>query len=730
MTGPLKEGNNSSIAPQGNDNKLTRRAFVDNVIIKPGKFLAIDELTGHALSVAVFTGNQLARAKQVPSQIDQLFSRSENLYEVLGKNGLKDFRQVQKADGRYEASFFGKETKLFPHAQETEFTFENISQQEAEALGTLVRLHPDNIRERIEKVVSDIQNKAVKADNLPEVIGTIIGSVSAGRAPGVAGPKGTTTEDSPVEVFRRWAKAHPGTLVALAVGGTVAGAGIAYVAKSVIESMRQSAMSNLSDPTKKGIASPVPVVPVDPEQPKNPEPTPIPTVKAREAGISAREWAKGKENGGFDQEQMFPVIGAVDMKHHKTVDLQLGSLKLAALTDQDLTKTDAGSVRKSVAEKLNADAGLKKLITAVKKDLTSGYSAFKEDELVFVVENGALTQVVTQRNDQLIRFKVESENGAFNLAEWKEYNLLPSLKVEGAYIVRRDIVTGEERKIELKGVNILNFQDVESPTFASAKKYIDTAYQWGSNFIRFQLDLAKFENNENNIAELGKTLDYLESKGMYAVLSPALYGKIGFRRPADEIKRIMPFLTDQFKNRKNVMFGLLNEIEPSKRFAGEIIPGLIEIATAIRQANPDAVLVVPGFIWNKDFSVFVEPNVFPFDNVIFDLHYYMHLDGGNDITNQVLNISGILGKRPILIGEAGVASHLGGQNNPNDKVYINKALDLMRNYPKMAHYTGFAMSKGGQGPLINNDFSPSNRGKLYFDDMQDPNSVQQTYFTK
>ena len=456
------------------------------------------------------------------------------------------------------------------------------------------------------------------------------------------------------------------------------------------------------------------------------QPTSTPT-------ISLQTWAIDSF-GSVDPQTMYPIVGAVNFRHRKTIDLSYGNLRLAIVTDQDLTKLDRDSqknLRTNLMTTLGQNADVIKRLMAVRESLTKEQVSIPNSVVVFEAERPV---EVVVRQPPAMRYRIDARGNLTKVEQMP--SLLPQLRAEGTYLVRIDLDDDDQRRIVFKGVNILNYQgDGGSPTLTLARPYIATAKKWGSNLIRFQLDIARFDNNEINIAELEETLDYLESIGMYAILSPTFYGKVGLTvgaltRPTPEIIKVMPPLASRLAKRSNVLFGLVNEVEPARWNSGDVMPGLIQLTRGVRLANPNAIIVVPGFSWNKDFSVFSTQGAFPIENIMYDLHYYQSWDiNKNDVTDKYVNYTGIIGKYPLLIGEAGVpfSNNMGGPSSPFDRVYIQKAFDLVKAYPKMVHYTGFAMAPGG---LIDGRMNPNSRGKLYFDDMNDPNSVHQTDFTK
>ena len=428
---------------------------------------------------------------------------------------------------------------------------------------------------------------------------------------------------------------------------------------------------------------------------------------------------------------MYPLVGAINYRHRKTIDLTYGHLRLAIVTDQDLTKFDADS-QKNFRTKLMAilgqDADVIKHLIAIHENFDKEQPSSPNPIVIF--EGMQPVEVIATKATDL-RYATDLSGHLTKLVQLPP--LLPRLRVEVPYIVRADLGTGEERQVELKGVNLNNFQDIDKPTFDSARIYIDIAEKYGANLLRMMVDIDKAEAN---IVEFDKVTKYAELKGMYCIIVPSFKGfmQTPFMSPSVEVGNFMRKMAARYRSHPNVTYALLNELSLSVDWEREI-HGLAQIATAITEANPDAVLFVPGGDWNRKFRAYLDnPYAFPFQNVVFDVHYYYRDDPttGNDITeSHFADLKSLIEKgKPVLIGEAGIGAARGGWTNPRDAEKIGVMIEMVKSNPKRIHYTGFVMATSGNAALLRRDYTPSPRGKLYFDDMQDPNSVQQTFFTK
>ena len=149
--------------------------------------------------------------------------------------------------------------------------------------------------------------------------------------------------------------------------------------------------------------------------------TPIPLPSITEGG-----WARiveGDTTQPLDTEKMFSVIGAIasDGKipdHHKYIDLELGTLKLAAKTDQDTTKLDKAEqdvLRLKIASGLAGDAFITNLVKIrnqmgqiVEKVTGNPLTALTNKDYsnftVVIDEKRNITQVIYQSGDTIKRY--------------------------------------------------------------------------------------------------------------------------------------------------------------------------------------------------------------------------------------------------------------------------------------------------------------------------------------
>ena len=468
--------------------------------------------------------------------------------------------------------------------------------------------------------------------------------------------------------------------------------------------------------------------------------------------VAATEWANYTEvgkRGVVDPSKMFPLVGGIDHKNRFMLDLSMGSMKIASEQEQDLTeKTNHRTLRKQVAVQIENNIPLKKQMATVQANFAKLDEFQREKDFsnltLLIGITGAITGAVFNLKGSLRRYSVDKDGDIKLLKKEEEPQLLPEIKVNGSYIERID--TGE--RIQFKGANILNFENDGGllPTFADTKKYLDTAYYWGHNLVRMQMDV---KIAAQNLDELEKVVDYAEQLGIYCAFSPSYVGRTRTFNIADQnivngVKDHMAQIALRFKNKNNILYGLINE--PS--FWDEqlqrqtITPKLWikvanELAVSLRFINPNSVLVLGGINWDSEFRWLTE-ETFPFENYILDVHYYYVRDDKGmmpiPISQTEVGWRDFIGKKPILIGESGAIDQ--GTDTPVDLQLQNqqRIVDLTEENPYQIHYTAFAMWPEGQGgyfniinPINKPPYSPSRFGKITYDNINDQSSKSPVY---
>jgi len=253
---------------------------------------------------------------------------------------------------------------------------------------------------------------------------------------------------------------------------------------------------------------------------------------------------------------------------------------------------------------------------------------------------------------------------------------LPELHVNGSYIERVD--TGEQ--ILLKGgASTLFYWDRQTP-FTAAISVLETELiQANMNYFRASFSVPEILSPQL-YQDLDKLIDYTERRGMYVILDPHHIHFEGPPLPNDEVVQAMQFLADRYKERKHVMYGLYNE--PHDTTWEEWMPWATRIASAIREKNPNSILLLSGIMWSRDFR-YLQDHPFPFNNTIMSVHDY-YWGGGEDSRNWWKWMIGIY---PVMLTEFGGLPPGCPYQSPCDIAYMQDSLQIVNGNPNKVGYT-------------------------------------------
>jgi hypothetical protein len=461
-------------------------------------------------------------------------------------------------------------------------------------------------------------------------------------------------------------------------------------------------------------------------------------------------WASNKETLQVDQKILFPLVGGINHLNRYALDVNLGTMKLVVLQSHNLTQvSNQQELRQSISLQLDSNAEFKEQALSVSSTIAE-MEKFKEEKdfgnLILIAEESTVIGAVSRFGGNLNRYSVNREGTTIRLAQ--EPNLLPELRVSGSKIERVD---NPSEFIQFIGVNIENFDFSDligmRPTFDDTKRLVDISKAWRSNLLRFQISTSVALRHYE---ALEKIIRYAELNGMYVILSPESAfpnAKEIAHDPRDQktMTKIKEDITELAKNlvlRSNVLYGLLNEpgVWNNQKARDDITwdiwaPVAHDIANSIRNVNPNAILVLSGTYWSRNYSGLTD-ETFPFDNYICDVHHYATIAAhdGHDMTEEINPSSTwkwLIGQKPILIGEAGAGE---GRVTPYHAEYIKKSIQLTNEHPYEVHYAAFAMWSAGQGGDFNlldwngSNYSPSKgNGEIWYADMTDPNSRSPAY---
>ena len=194
------------------------------------------------------------------------------------------------------------------------------------------------------------------------------------------------------------------------------------------------------------------------------------------AALAISTWASDA-SGKVDLKKMYPLVGAINYQHHKVIDLEIGSLRLAVVTNQDVSKLDASAqkvLRAEVAARFEQNNEVKNALERIREKLIRLHPS--ATNFYIIIDGEKPTQAIADSDGNLARYYVDTSGNLSRLEAG--FRLLPALYVDGGFIKRED--TGEI--VQLKGVDIPNRLDA---TWAQDNLYsfglMAIAKQWGAN---------------------------------------------------------------------------------------------------------------------------------------------------------------------------------------------------------------------------------------------------------
>lgn len=190
----------------------------------------------------------------------------------------------------------------------------------------------------------------------------------------------------------------------------------------------------------------------------------------------------------------------------------------------------------------------------------------------------------------------------------------PPLYTEGNKIKRSD--TGQD--VILKGVTNENFRnDNQHLPIEEMKTRLKWVSDWGGNLVTLYADPRMLKTY---IKEVDEVVTFAQNNGLYINFAPIprLSENVqarGFIKDwLSQIGNSLPFLAKRYKDKSNVIYNL--GAEPPGDFKwDEWINVVTPIAKAIRNENPNSLLLVPGVNLGRKVEPFTKE--LPFKNIVY-----------------------------------------------------------------------------------------------------------------
>ena len=441
-----------------------------------------------------------------------------------------------------------------------------------------------------------------------------------------------------------------------------------------------------------------------------PTSTPLPS-------IIPGHWAE-KEDGTLDAKKMYPLVGAINYTHHKSVDwLYQNDLKVAVITTDDVSQMDAAAYddyKNLKKDDLNNNANLQAQLDLVRSQLDPN----NLDKYTVVVENGVTKWVVDRTDEILISYRQLDADGKLTVEV--EPQLLPELRVNRPYIERAD--TSE--KIQFAGGWLFTLErpTPEIPTILDYVKYyveLNRSVGINMNIIRLGFDTREvlpelgvkgitkyvFERHAgaqpvtiSNVDDFEATARYLEEQGIYVIIHPSFVSGEFLIFPTEEVAEALNLLSSKLSYRRNVLFSLWNEVGGEHTWT-EWTPWITKLSDPIYQNYHDQykpIIVVGGTWWARDFR----GADIPINNYAIDVHEYKVWDYEGGPRYKVDWWTHMVGKVPVLITENGELSLKDDNPLNEDFEYIRETLEYTSDHLFEVHYLGIRIDAWGGGSVF------------------------------
>lgn len=220
---------------------------------------------------------------------------------------------------------------------------------------------------------------------------------------------------------------------------------------------------------------------------------------------------------------------------------------------------------------------------------------------------------------------------------------LPALYVDGPLIKRSDT----QQPVLLKGgTSNLFYSEREKPFSEGIEALEDKLRDWRINLLTVGFDITAIMN-PSQYQDLDLLIDYTQQRGIYVIFWPKLadYKDIDFSD--EKVSLVMGFLAERYSGKPHIMY-LLGRPIGSVQW-DQWLPWARKIATSIRDKNPNAILLLSGTEYGRDFRGFKDKiQEFPFQN--FALAVYDQWAPNQDIRSWWVDW---IGRLPIIIIEFG-----------------------------------------------------------------------------
>jgi hypothetical protein len=413
---------------------------------------------------------------------------------------------------------------------------------------------------------------------------------------------------------------------------------------------------------------------------------------------------------------MYPIVGAINYKHRKAIDLTMRELRLAVVTDQDLNKLSSAEqkdLRTKLATSLAKNDRLMRQLVNTRDNLVQTYPRVKDLGSFYIVVDGELAQRAVAKIAEefgYVFYYLIDPTGQLTKLETSP-SLLPPLAIQGKNIVRAD--TNES--VRFKGFDMMTTVTDQganrSREILRTPEYIDIAKKLGANVVRVSYNGSFVPDR---IDDFKMIVEKAEKNGMYVVMTASsISGKhADLLYPNDELINREVELTKLLHPYSNVIMDIYNE--PHDADIPTLQKSAIETISRIReQGKYSGPIIMNPKAWNtgnpnhtyygiSSREIMDDPNIiFRFNlsrALSHDPQYQTKAKCDQLFASDIIGINDMISSgKPVMIGEFTLVEDELKQS-PLEEYWQKKVLAYITQHG--LHYTQFQLNYYGAQAVL------------------------------
>lgn len=250
-----------------------------------------------------------------------------------------------------------------------------------------------------------------------------------------------------------------------------------------------------------------------------------------------------------------------------------------------------------------------------------------------------------------------------------------ALQVKGTKLADSEGNTVQLRGISTHGLGWF-------PEYVNAALIKQLREEWGCNVFRLAMYTAEHNGYCSSGSDQKENLKKLIDIGVQAAVENEMYVIIDWHilsdsnpnTNKDEAKKFFAEMAKKYAAYPNVLYEICNEPNGGTSWA-DIKKYALEVIPVIREAAPEAVIIVGTPTWSQDVDLAAANPITEYDNLMYALHFYAatHKDSLRQKCKTAVQ-KGL----PIFVTEYGICDASG--NGAIDEVQANKWIELLDGY--------------------------------------------------